>query len=62
MRDRKRVDLIFPRSGQVVAVYVPDAIVDWVARRNLQVLLSLYNTGALRDRADRSRGAHLYPS
>jgi len=62
MQDRRRVDLIFPRSGQVLPIYVPDSMVEWVARRNLQVLLSLYKTDALNVHASSTSSMHLYPS
>lgn len=41
MQDYVRVDLIFPRSGQVLPVYVPDAMTQMVADRNLQILFSM---------------------
>ena len=49
MQEGTRVDLIFPRSGQVLPIYVPDAMSQSVARRNLHILLSLYGKDALSD-------------
>ena len=48
MHDSRRVDLIFPRSGQVLPIYVPETMVEWVVRRNLQILLSLCGNDAPR--------------
>lgn len=63
MQDRRRVDLIFPRSGQILPIYVPDSMVGWVARRNLQILLSLYNQkDAPSVHADYARSTHMYAS
>jgi len=62
MQDRVRVDLIFPRSGQILPIYVPNSMLEWVARRNIQVLLSLYREDALSLHADYIRRMHLYPS
>jgi hypothetical protein len=46
MREQMRVDLIFPRSGQIIPVEVCGAQLDWVARRNLLILLSLSTAGS----------------
>lgn len=40
MQGHVRVDLLFPRSGQVLPIYVPGAMMELVADRNLQILLS----------------------
>lgn len=47
MHERRRVDLIFPRSGQVFPIWVPVAMVRWVVERNIQVLSSLFDMDAL---------------
>jgi hypothetical protein len=62
MQDKRRVDLIFPRSGQVLPIYVPDSMVEWVAKRNLQILLSLYNFGTPSSQISLINEMHLYPS
>gem|GEM_PF-3572287 len=62
MREERRVDLIFPRSGQVLTICVPDTLIDWVAKRNLQILLSLYGEGALRAYRHRVRKFQVCPS
>jgi hypothetical protein len=61
MQEHVRVDLIFPRSGQILPVYVPDAMVKWVARRNFEIFLSLSDKDAPSVRAECNR-MHLYPS
>lgn len=60
MQQRVRVDLIFPRSGQVVPVFVPDTLVMLVAQRNLQVLSSLYGYDASSNHHDFTRRMHAY--
>lgn len=62
MNEKRRVDLIFPRSGQVLPVYIPEPMLEWVARRNIQILLSLYGRDALRACRDHVRNLNLYPS
>ncbi len=62
VQDARRVDLIFPRSGQVVHVCVPDSVVQWVARRNLEILLSLDGTAALSGYGEHIRRLHPHPS
>jgi len=41
MQDYVRVDLVFPRSGQVLPVSVPDGMMKVVADRNLRILFTL---------------------
>jgi len=62
MLEKRRVDLIFPRSGQIIPIYVPEAMVEWVARRNIQILFSLYGRDALRACRDHVRNVMLFPS
>jgi hypothetical protein len=62
MQDRIRVELIFPRSGQVLPIYVPETMLEWVARRNLEVLLSLYGRGPRKLHADYLKSGYLRPS
>lgn len=63
MHERRRVDLIFPRSGQVLPIYVPMAMVRWVVERNIQVLSSLFDMDALRlSQMDFVKGLHPKPS
>ena len=62
MQDCIRVDLIFPRSGQILAVYVPDVMLEWVARRNLEIFMSLWEKDAPRVHIDSDYSKHMYPS
>jgi len=63
MYERRRVDLIFPRSGQVLPIYVPMAMVRLVIERNIQVLSSLFEMDALRTgQMDYLTGLHPKPS
>lgn len=62
MYDRRRVDLIFPRSGQILPIYVPETMVDWVTQRNIQVLYSLYGMDVSRYRTHYPLGTHPKPS
>ena len=63
MHERRRVDLIFPRSGQVLPIYVPMAMVRWVVERNIQVLSSLFDMDALRlSQMEFVKGLHPKPS
>ena len=63
MHERRRVDLIFPRSGQVLPIWVPVVMVRWVVERNIQVLSSLFDMDALRtSQLDYLKGLHPKPS
>jgi len=63
MHERRRVDLIFPRSGQVLPAYIPIPMVRWVVERNILVLSSLFDMGALRtSQLDYLKGLHPKPS
>lgn len=42
MESERQVSLLFPRSWQLVSVYVPLSAVDYVKERNTQLWLSLY--------------------
>lgn len=42
METERRVSLLFPRSWQLVSVYVPASAEDYVKERNMQLWLSLY--------------------
>lgn len=46
METERRVSLLFPRSWQLVSVYVPASAVDYVKERNMQLWLSLYERDA----------------
>ncbi|MCS6948858.1 MAG: hypothetical protein NZ520_00190 [bacterium] len=46
MEAERRVSLLFPRSWQLVSVYVPVSAIDDVRRRNMQYWLSLYEHDA----------------
>ncbi len=46
MEAERRVSLLFPRSWQLVSVYVPASAVDYVKERNMQLWLSLYERDA----------------
>ncbi|MGQ9486353.1 MAG: hypothetical protein ACUVRT_00480 [Armatimonadota bacterium] len=46
METERRVSLLFPRSWQLVSVYVPVSAVDYVKERNMQLWLSLYERDA----------------
>jgi hypothetical protein len=46
MEAERRVSLLFPRSWQLVSVYVPASAVDYVKERNMQYWLSLYERDA----------------
>jgi hypothetical protein len=46
MKAERRVSLLFPRSWQLVSVYVPASAVDDVKERNMQYWLSLYERDA----------------
>jgi hypothetical protein len=48
MKNSRKVDLVFPRSGQVFSIYVPDTMVDWVLGRNVEVVLSQCKTDSIR--------------
>ena len=61
MQQAVRVDLIFPRSGQIIPVFVPNALLSLVSERNLQVLLSLYEHGISTNMMEYETNKH-YPS
>lgn len=61
MQQAVRVDLIFPRSGQILPVFVPNALLNLVSERNLQVLLSLYKQGIPTNAMEYEKNRH-YPS
>lgn len=46
METERQVSLLFPRSWQLVSVYVPASAVDYVKERNMQLWLSLYERDA----------------
>lgn len=46
METERRVLLLFPRSWQLVSVYVPASAVDYVRERNMQLWLSLHERDA----------------
>ncbi len=46
MEAERRVSLLFPRSWQLVSVYVPASAVDYVREKNMQYWLSLYERDA----------------
>lgn len=51
MQQSVRVDLIFPRSGQIVPVFVPNFMVNQVSKRNLEVLFTLNKKNAFPKKA-----------
>lgn len=62
LQDCVRVDLVFPRSGQVLHIYVPDSHLETVSNRNYQTLLSLLGKSALKSYMEHLRFVHRLPA
>lgn len=62
MQDETRVNLILTWSGQVVPVRVPDSTLEWIARRNYEIMLSLRGKNAVSVYEEQIRRLQPYPS
>jgi hypothetical protein len=62
VQDGTRIDLVFPKSGQVLHVCVPDSHVERISRRNFEILLSLQGKAALASYTEHLRLVHGQPS
>ncbi len=62
MLDGTRIDLVFPRSGQILRICVPDSHVELISRRNFQILTSLPRSITQRSCIENFRLMHGQPS